>query len=292
MSKGRGCIPCGKVIAPSNVLCKSFSMCVGNYTFHWDGECASIQPRKYQIKDGTYTSLTFKDGCIVDVGQAPIPLYTPQACCGSESTENTGGSTGSLTKGNTAGNLVQIMNGAISVEPEWLNGTVKVSGNGTATKPWQADVAISKSAGNSLSVKEDGLFAKLAFSSSSTVKVTGKGTEREPYKLDVKGAKAELETVNDKEVEGSGYEIDVYGRVKVDDGLKFVTNLKFEPSDLFVVQDKGPDTLVMVNVEALRSYPLAIDTTFLKGKGSKADPIAVDMDKIVAHLKKLGFKQT
>lgn len=294
MAKGKNCIPCSKAIPPMNKPCKAFNLCVGNYTLFWDGSCASIQPREFQIKDGTYTSITFENGCIVDVGQAPIPVYTPQACCGSDSTvdNTTNGNNTSLTVGKEAGNLVNISHGEITVKPSWEDGTVKVTGDGSAVKPWKASVKLSKQQGNILSAKDDGLFAKLAFKATETVKVKGKGTELEPYQFEVKGTKAELEEVNDKAVEGAGYEIDKNGRVIVDDGIKFITNLKFEPSQLFSVQDKGPVTTVLVDVEALRSYPLVIDNTFLKGKGSKADPLAVDMDKIVAHLKKLGFKQT
>lgn len=56
-----------------------FEQCVGAYTWNWDG----TRLRRYEgvkIPDGTYSQITFLDGCIVDAGTCPEPIYTPPYC--------------------------------------------------------------------------------------------------------------------------------------------------------------------------------------------------------------------
>lgn len=76
------CKPCKKEIKNLPKKCKPFTVCVGNKSLVFDGTCLHALPRKIQIPAGTYTSITLdENGCIVDAGTAPVPVYTPQACC-------------------------------------------------------------------------------------------------------------------------------------------------------------------------------------------------------------------
>jgi hypothetical protein len=57
-------------------------MCIGNKQLAYDGRCLSLLNRKNPIPAGTYTSITLdENGCIIEAGTAPLPQYTPQACC-------------------------------------------------------------------------------------------------------------------------------------------------------------------------------------------------------------------
>lgn len=253
-------------------------MCVGNYTFIWDGNCPIIQPRKYQIPDGTYTSITFADGCIVAVGQAPVPVYTPQQCCDGDDFESDGATNTSLVAGNVAGNLARIQNGEIEVKPVWdLNGNIVVKGNGTADNPWKPSLKISQKENNTLTEETDGLFANLFFKSTDTVTVEGDGTKTKPYKLTVLGADAKLPKINKTEIEGNGFTIDEFGRWKADDNLNIVTNLTTDhPAFTFV--NRGSSIFLMVDDQILRVGAHLIVGKGLSGKGNTNEPLAVDIN--------------
>jgi hypothetical protein len=60
-------------------------VCVGNYTLCYDGTCCQLAARKWRIPDGVYSAIQLQDGCIVGVGQVPVPSYTPPPCCDQES---------------------------------------------------------------------------------------------------------------------------------------------------------------------------------------------------------------
>lgn len=275
-----GCKPCKTEIPKKPKTCKPFSICVGNHSLIWDGSCASIVKRKYQIPNGTFTSVTFQDGCIVGVGQAPIPQYTPQACCDGETVEQVGG-TQALTRAKGVNNLVTITNGAISVEPMWdANGNIKVEGNGTPDKPWKPSVRISAKIGNTLKMENDGLFANLFFKTTDTVTVTGKGTSLEPYQLDVKGAEAKLAEINKEEVEGNGFTIDKQGRIKADPDLSLVTNLEFD-SDAFTVMNAGTKTLVVVDEQKLKTGSSIKTGDGITGNGTTGNELKLDLTEAV-----------
>lgn len=275
-----GCKPCKTEIPKKPKTCKPFSICVGNHSLIWDGSCASIVKRKYQIPNGTFTSVTFQDGCIVGVGQAPIPQYTPQACCDGDTVEQVGG-TQDLTRAKGVNNLVTITNGAISVEPMWdANGNIKVEGNGTPDKPWKPSVRISSKTGNTLKMENDGLFANLFFKATETVEVTGKGTSLEPYRLDVKGAEAKLAEINKEEVEGNGFTIDKQGRIKADADLAIVTNLEFS-SDAFTVMNAGAKTLVVVDEQKLKTGSSIKTGDGITGNGTTGNELKLDLTEAV-----------
>lgn len=251
MAKNCGCKPCAKPLPKATKVCKPFSFCSGNKTIIWDGDCLYEQDRIYQIPNGTYTSITFTDGCITAVGQAPIPQYTPQQCCDGEG--NTGGQQGGsdLTVGKVQGNLAVIQNDMLTVKPLWdNNGNIIVQGFGTAAKPWKPSIRISKDKSNTLSELSDGLYANTHFKTSSTVTVSGKGTKIDPYEFSVKGAEVTLPQINKDEYSKQGITIQEDGRVKVEEGLKLVTNLTFS-DDMFVVADTPQGTTVNVDLARL-----------------------------------------
>lgn len=275
-----GCKPCKTEIPKKPKACKPFSICVGNHSLIWDGSCASIVKRKYQIPNGTYTSVTFENGCIVGVGQAPIPQYTPQACCDSNATGQVGG-TQELTRAKGVNNLITITNGAISVEPMWdAKGNIRVDGNGTPEKPWKPSVRISAKTGNTLKMENDGLFANLFFKTTDTVDVTGKGTSLEPYQLNVKGAEAKLAEINKEEVEGNGFTIDKQGRIKADPDLAIVTNLEFD-SSAFSVVNAGTKTLVVVDEQKLKTGSSIKTGDGITGNGTTGNELKLDLTEAV-----------
>lgn len=274
-----GCKPCRKPLPDKKPKkCKPFSICVGNKTLTWDGTCAIVQDRTYKIPDGTYTSITFADGCIVGVGEAPLPQYTPQQCCDGVSEENTP-SGDSLVVANRKGNLATIQNNAIAVTPVWdTKGNIEVKGFGTADNPWKPLVRLSKKQNNVLVEKQDGLFANLFFKTTNTVEVTGEGTEADPYKLAVKGAEAKLPKLNKTEIEGNGFTIDEFGRWKTDEDLEVVTNLKFDHS-AFSVINQGASTMVMVNAPLLQNGVELQTGLGITGKGTTDSPVAISVDE-------------
>lgn len=274
-----GCKPCSKPLPSKTRKCKPFSICVGNKTLSFDGECLYVMDRKFQIPDGTYTSITFKDGCIIAVGKAPIPEYTPQACCDGEATVKPGTTSGSVSVAKGKNNLVAMHNGAISVEPIWGNSkTITMTGNGTADKAWVQEVKLSKAKGNRLEVKNDGLYAAVSFATSPNVTITGSGTDIDPYKFTIEGADAKLPEINKEESDGNGFTIDKFGRFKTDGEVSLVSNLEFT-SQAFTVVNAGTKTQVIVDEQLLRTGSNLQSQAPLKGKGITGDVLRIEWDE-------------
>lgn len=250
-----GCKPCSKPLPKKTKVCKSFSICVGNKTLIWDGDCATVQDRQYQIPNGTYTSITFENGCIVAVGQATIPQYTPQQCCDTGTSTISPSNTNNLSASKTRGNLVSIQNGVLTVTPLWdnANGIIKVDGYGTADQPWKMGLKLSKAAGNILKENTDGLFANVFFKDSETVKVAGKGTPQDPYLFTTKSSSqgsSSLNDLNEEEYGKQGITIREDGRVEVSKGFELTSNLSFS-SDAFTVDNNFMGTSVKVDLQKL-----------------------------------------
>lgn len=279
MANGKcGCKPCRKPFSGANKKCKPFQICVGNYTLTYDGNCPTIQERTIKIPDGTYTSITFVNGCITGVGEAPIPQYTPQQCCDAGADTGSSQRGDSLSTATTQGNLAVIKNNELSVTPQWdAQGNIQVQGQGTADRPWKPSIRISRKAGNTLVEEADGLFANLFFKTTNTVTVNGDGTKVKPYELNVVGADAKLPVINKTEIDGNGFTIDTFGRWKVDDTLNIVTNLKID-HPAFSVIDQGASTLIAVNAPLLQNgVPLQVGTG-LTGAGTKESPVNINLN--------------
>lgn len=267
------CKPCSVPIKETGKRkhCKPFSICVGNKTLVWDGDCASIVNRKYQIPDGTFTSITFEGGCIVDVGNAPLPQYTPQACCGGEET-NTGhsGNSMSVAEGN---NLLRNEGGALTVEPEWEDTkSIKVKGTGSATKPWKAEVKVDPISSNRLVATEKGLKVELNFATSDNVKITGSGTKNDPYKFKMEGANAKLPKLNSGSVLGDGFTIDEQGRLKIENPDKFelLTKLEFTHQAFHPV-NQGNKLVVQVDESKFPQPKLTVNNQYFSGNGTTSE---------------------
>lgn len=274
-----GCRKCRSPLPDKKRQCKPFSICVGNHSLIWDGDCATIVDRDYKIPDGTYTSITFSNGCIVGVGQAPIPIYTPQACC--DGTEGGGGEGGTdITPAPSANNLAVINGNMLSVEPIFgVTETATVSGNGKPGKEWKVNVKVSDQIGNRLQSTVNGLLVDVDFESTDTVKVSGSGTRSDPWKFTMLGADAKLPEVNKAEYTGNGFTIDKFGRVvNIDDGLQFATNLTFD-SNLFSVNYTGTQTMVNVNEDGIKNLVDVSVGSGLSGNGSDANPLALSLGK-------------
>lgn len=276
-----GCRKCKHTLPDKPKVCKPFSICVGNHSLIWDGSCASVVPRTYTIPDGTFTSITFKDGCIVGVGEAPIPVYTPQACCDGDSTNGEAG-------GNDVkilaipGNLIAMQGEYLKVEPSWLStNSFSVSGFGTADSPWKGAVKVSPSSTNRLVANSDGLLVEAEFTTTDNVEVTGKGTKANPWKFTVKGADAKLPEVNGSTYVGNGFDIDKEGRVKnFSNDIKFPTNLRFD-SEAFSINYTGTETVVSVNSAEL-AKSVSIATGFgISGNGTADSPLALSKTQSV-----------
>lgn len=276
-----GCRKCRHTLPDKPKACKPFSICVGNHSLIWDGSCASIVPRTYTIPDGTFTSITFKDGCIIGVGEAPIPVYTPQACCdGDNANGEAGGNDIKILA--TPGNLITMQGDYLKVEPSWSStNSFYVSGFGTADSPWKGTVKVSPSSTNRLSVNNDGLLVEAEFTTTDNVEVTGKGTKANPWKFTVKGADAKLPEVNGSTYVGNGFDIDKEGRVKnFANDIKFPTNLRFD-SEAFSINYTGTETVVSVNNAEL-AKSVSIATGFgISGNGTAASPLSLEKTESV-----------
>lgn len=253
-----GCKPCSKELPDAKRKCKEFSLCVGNKSLHYDGNCLYVTDRKFKIPNGTYTSITFQEGCIVGVGEAPLPVYTPQACCDGEVPTNTV-QVEPLTTSDEVGNLAKIENNKLTVNPAWKNtDTITVGGNGTTDKSWKASVRLDPTH-NRISESAKGLKVELEFADSDTVSIEGTGSKDNPYKFNVNTIRASLPDINAQEVVGNGFTITKTGLVKAGPNLNIVTNLEFM-SDAFTVINTGVSTQVVVNEPKLRSGVLDYDT--------------------------------
>lgn len=108
------CLPCRDCSKQEEKKpCKEASFCTltKTVTIKPDG-CVVIEER-LAIPDGTYTSFTVKNGCIVAVGQASLPIYTPSVC----GQGGSGGGGGNQGGGGIKGKIEQII--------EWVKNFLK-----------------------------------------------------------------------------------------------------------------------------------------------------------------------
>lgn len=126
----------------------AFTACLGDYSLKWDGARLYLE-RPRQTPDGTYSSVTVVDGCVIGFGQGEVPTYTPPYCnpnpCPCQ--EGSGGD------GDHGGGSVNI-----SSKPD-----------------------------NIIVNNVDGLYAKCYVKGGNAISVTGSGTVRSPYVIDYTG---------------------------------------------------------------------------------------------------------
>ena len=124
-----------------------FSVCIADYTLHWDGTHATLERTRF-TPDDTYGSITIQDGCVVGYGEGEVPTYTPPYCNPNPAPCNEGGS----------------------------------GGGGTGTT-----ATVSPRAGNQLTSDNYGLYANAYVQGGTGVTVTGQGTQTSPYIISMAG---------------------------------------------------------------------------------------------------------
>lgn len=123
----------------------AFSVCIADYTLHWDGTHATLE-RTRLTTNGTYGSITIQDGCVVGYGECEVPTYTPPYCNPNPAPCNEGGSGGgtgtTATVSPRAGNQLTSDNYGLYAKAYVQGGTgVTVTGQGTQTSPYIISMA-------------------------------------------------------------------------------------------------------------------------------------------------------
>lgn len=143
---------CAETVATAKdteALSPPFKVCVGAKAgvLSWDGKTLRFQKETMTIPDGTYSSITIKDGCIIDMGDADIPEYTPPACVEPPTPCNGGGT--SISVSPSAGNLTTDTVNGIYTTVVFGDGTnTTITGAGTPGNPF----IINAQAGSDLSI--------------------------------------------------------------------------------------------------------------------------------------------
>lgn len=121
-----------------------FTLCVGDYALHWDGTRATVE-RVRRTTDGTYTSITTVNGCIVDYGHAEEPTYTPPYCNPNPSPCQGGGEGGGtvVISPNKDNILSQVSNGLYARCYIQASNGIDIKGTGTLVNPYIISTSIS-----------------------------------------------------------------------------------------------------------------------------------------------------
>jgi len=124
---------------PAPVPCSEpFDLCVGDRTLKWDGFCPTVE-RLRHTPDGTYTSVTVVDGCIVGYGYADEATYTPPYCSPNPAhcQEGGTGATVDIKISTSPNNTLTQTSGGLFARSYVQGGTgVTVGGTGTVTNPY------------------------------------------------------------------------------------------------------------------------------------------------------------
>lgn len=138
--------PCEPSVIPEPEPCSQpFNLCVGDRTLIWDGFCPTLE-RTRNTPDGTYTSVTVVDGCIVEYGYASEPTYTPPYCSPNPSScqasvAPTDGESNSLAIAPNSDNAIALNTGGLFARTYIKGGDgVAVSGVGTIANPYTLTV--------------------------------------------------------------------------------------------------------------------------------------------------------
>lgn len=141
---------CEPVPEPAPTPCSpAFNVCVGDRTLKWDGFCPTIE-RTRHTPDGTYTSVTVVDGCIVGYGYADEATYTPPYCNPNPtSCQGTGGvgNTTTTISPNTGNSITQTSSGLYSKTYINTGSGLAISGDGTQRSPYTITINSASSSG-------------------------------------------------------------------------------------------------------------------------------------------------
>lgn len=147
--------PCVQPPAPEPVPCSpAFNLCVGDRTLVWDGFCPTVE-RTRNTPDGTYTSVTVVDGCIVSYGYAEEATYTPPYCNPNPAhcqEGGTGTSTDVKISPNPDNTLAYTASGLMARTYIQGGKGVTVSGTGTVNSPYTITLSATPNTGGSVAV--------------------------------------------------------------------------------------------------------------------------------------------
>ena len=123
----------------------AFSVCIADYTLHWDGTHATLERTRF-TSDGTYGSITLQGGCVVGYGECEVPTYTPPYCNPNPAPCNEGGGGGgtgtTVRVSPRAGNQLTTDGYGLYAKAYVQGGTgVTVTGQGTQTSPYIISMA-------------------------------------------------------------------------------------------------------------------------------------------------------
>ena len=140
---------------PVPVPCSEpFDLCVGDRTLKWDGFCPTVE-RPRHTPDGTYTSVTVVDGCIVGYGYAYEATYTPPYCNPNPAhcQESGTGVTADIKISTSPDNTLTQTSGGLFARSYVQGGTgVTVGGTGTVTNPYTISLSQATNTGGTVAV--------------------------------------------------------------------------------------------------------------------------------------------
>lgn len=115
--------------------CPPVAFCAGNKHVSFDGRCLTVENRAYQIPDGSYSLITFEDGCIVAVGNLPPPAYTANQCCPPAGVDSAPPGADTVVSLDPK-NLLRSTPSGLIVTPQIIGRGVDVTGSGTSSDPF------------------------------------------------------------------------------------------------------------------------------------------------------------
>jgi hypothetical protein len=158
-----------------------------------DGKCIRKVAGGYIIPNGTYTSITYTNGCVTAVGQATCPGYTPPSCSEATTASSSGGA---VTVSPNAQNWLANTTAGLLVTPNIAAGTgITTTGSGTAADPLVISAAASSGGGSVVAV-----------ASTAGITVSGDGSAANHLSIGLVPTPLGAGTY-------SGFTVDAYGRV-------------------------------------------------------------------------------
>lgn len=167
---------CEPITTPAPEPCSTpFTLCVGDRTLKWDGFCPTVE-RTHNTPDGTYTSVTVVDGCIVSYGHADEATYTPPYCSPNPTScqETSAGKSTALTISPSIGNTLSQTSQGLFAKTRIEAGTgIAVTGDGTQNNPYNIALNKANTSSTGTIVAHSGLVSEI----NKTTNVTRIGME-------------------------------------------------------------------------------------------------------------------